>query len=68
MNERRRKLVEDDLKTMRAAAEIEYVGKYAEAAASAAAAAPATPAATAAPAASGAGLSSTDITKGMGLK
>jgi EpsD family peptidyl-prolyl cis-trans isomerase len=74
-NERRRKLVEEDIKAMRAAAQIEYVGKYAEAAASAAAAAPAAapaapfaPAAPVAPAASGTGLSSTDITKGMGLK
>ncbi|MDO9095629.1 MAG: EpsD family peptidyl-prolyl cis-trans isomerase [Rubrivivax sp.] len=69
LNERKRKLVEDDLKAMRAAATIEYVGKFAEAAASAPAAA--TPAATAAPApasaASGA-LSATDISKGLGLK
>jgi EpsD family peptidyl-prolyl cis-trans isomerase len=65
LNDRKRKLVEDDLKAMRAAAKIEYVGKFAEAAASAPAAAPgATPAA--APASSG--LSSNDISKGMGLK
>ena len=82
LNERKRKLVEDDLKAMRTAAKVEYVGKFAEAAASAPAtgtnAAPAAgpapapaaapqPAATAAPAAS-AGLSATDITKGMGIK
>lgn len=68
LNERKRKLVEDDLKAMRAAAKIEYVGKFAEAAASAPAAAPAAaPAPAPAPAAS-AGLSSTDITKGMGIK
>ncbi len=79
LNERKRKIVEDDLKAMRAAAKIEYVGKFAAAAsapagapagatgvAPAPAAAPATTA-PAAPAASG-GLSSTDITKGMGLK
>ena len=65
LNERKRKLIEDDVKAMRAAAKIEYVGKFAEGAASAAAAA--TPAPTAAPAASG-GLSSTDINKGMGIK
>jgi EpsD family peptidyl-prolyl cis-trans isomerase len=59
LNERKRKLVEDELKALRAAAKIEYVGKFAEAAASAPAGA--------APAAS-AGLSATDITKGMGLK
>jgi EpsD family peptidyl-prolyl cis-trans isomerase len=63
-NERKRKLIESDVKTMRAAAKIEYVGKFAEGAASAPAAAP-TPAA--APAASG-NLSATDINKGMGLK
>lgn len=72
LNERKRKLVEDDMKGLRAAAKIEYVGKFAEAAASAPAAAapgaaPAMPAAPAAPAASS-GLSATDISKGMGLK
>jgi EpsD family peptidyl-prolyl cis-trans isomerase len=52
LNERKRKLVEDDSKALRAAAKIEYVGKFAEAAASApaAAAAPAAPAAATAPA------------------
>ena len=79
LNERKRKLVEDDLKAMRAAAKIEYVGKFAEAAASAPAsagaapgtgmgaapiAAPPTPAAVAA----SASLSASDISKGMGLK
>ena len=76
LNERRRKLVEEDIKALRAAATIQYMGKFAEAAASApAAAAPATPAAPAAaevlppPApASAAALSSDDITKGMGIK
>ena len=68
LNERKRKLVEDDVKAMRTAAKIEYVGKFAEGAASAAAAAAAaTPAPAAAPAAS-AGLSSSDINKGMGIK
>jgi EpsD family peptidyl-prolyl cis-trans isomerase len=71
VNDRKRKLVEDDLKAMRAAAKIEYVGKFAEAAASAPAtstAPAATPAAPAAPAASAGALNSTDISKGMGLK
>ena len=89
LNERKRKLIEDDVKAMRAAAKIEYVGKFGEAAASApAGAAPAAPSASsapavgtgpaaapasaapapAAPAAAASGLSSTDITKGMGLK
>jgi EpsD family peptidyl-prolyl cis-trans isomerase len=74
-NDAKRKLLESDLKAMRAAAKIEYVGKFAESAASAPAgsasaaapAAPAKPAATPAAAASG-GLSSADISKGMGLK
>jgi len=65
LNERKRKLIEDDVKALRAVAKIEYVGKFAEGAASAAAAA--TPAPAAAPAAS-AGLSNTDINKGMGIK
>ncbi len=76
LNERKRKLVEDDAKALRAGAKIEYVGKFAEAAASApaaaaagasAAAAIAAPATPVAPAASG-GLTSKDISKGMGLK
>jgi EpsD family peptidyl-prolyl cis-trans isomerase len=64
LNERKRKLIDDDVKAMRAAAKVVYVGKFAESAASAPAAAPA-PAP--APAASAA-LSPADISKGMGLK
>ena len=71
LNDRKRKLVEEDTKALRAGATVQYVGKFAEAAASAAAAAaaaaPVAPAPPAAPAAS-AGLSATDISKGMGLK
>jgi EpsD family peptidyl-prolyl cis-trans isomerase len=70
LNERRRKLIEDDVKAMRAAAKIEYVGKFAEKA-SDAAAAPAAPVvmpAPAAPAPAASGLSASDISKGMGLK
>jgi EpsD family peptidyl-prolyl cis-trans isomerase len=71
LNERKRKLVDDDVKAMRASARIDYIGKFAEPPASApAAAAPAPvapPAATAAPAASG-GMTATDISKGMGMK
>ena len=66
LNERKRKLVEDDVKAMRAAAKIEYVGKFAEGAASAPAA-PAVAAPAPASAASG-GLNAADISKGMGLK
>jgi EpsD family peptidyl-prolyl cis-trans isomerase len=69
--ERRRKALEDDAKALRAAARVEYVGKFSEPApkpverqAAAAAAAAAVPAV---PAAQGA-LSSTDISKGMGFK
>jgi EpsD family peptidyl-prolyl cis-trans isomerase len=62
-NERKRKLMEEDIKAMRASASIAYLGKYA-ASAPAAAAAPAP----AAPAPSASGLTATDISKGMGLK
>ena len=74
LNERKRKLIEEDVKAMRAAAKIEYVGKFGEGKPGGAAAAPAAeasaavaPAATPAPAASAA-LNSADINKGMGLK
>jgi EpsD family peptidyl-prolyl cis-trans isomerase len=69
LNERKRKLVEEELKSLRAAAKIEYVGKFAEPASSAPAAAPlASPAiAPLAPASAGA-LNPADITKGMGIK
>ncbi len=73
-NDAKRKLLESDLKSMRAAAKIEYVGKFAESAASApgaasapVAAAPAPAAASAAKPATGA-LGADDIAKGMGLK
>jgi EpsD family peptidyl-prolyl cis-trans isomerase len=66
LNERKRKLVEEDMKAMRAAAKIEYVGKFAEAAASAPAAQAAPAAAAESPAS--AGLTSSDINKGLGLK
>lgn len=73
LNERKRKLVEDDMKAMRGAAKIEYVGKFADKAAGAEAAAsgaaPAAPAPAPAPAAAPAsGLNASDISKGMGLK
>ncbi len=68
LNDRKRKLIAEDSKTLRAEARIEYVGKFAEAAASAPpAAASAAEAAAPADAASG-GLSASDISKGMGLK
>lgn len=62
LNERKRKLVEDDIKQLRADAEIQYMGKFVPGAA-AASSAPLPAAA----AASGT-LSPADISKGMGLK
>ncbi|OYT98983.1 MAG: peptidyl-prolyl cis-trans isomerase, EpsD family [Burkholderiales bacterium PBB1] len=71
LNDAKRKLVESDIKALRAAAKIEYEGKFAPAPADAASAAPVVaPAPISAPpsAASEAGLSATDISKGMGFK
>lgn len=73
LNERKRKLIEEDVKKMRADAKIEYVGKFAEGAKGAgtapAPAATVAPAATPAPApAASGGLNAADISKGMGLK
>ena len=76
-NEAKRKLVESDIKALRAAAKIEYEGKFAPVPADAASAAPApaaVPASASAPvspppsAASEGGLNAADISKGMGLK
>jgi EpsD family peptidyl-prolyl cis-trans isomerase len=63
LNDAKRKLIESDVKAMRAAARVQYVGKFAEGAASAAAAAPAP-----APAAAASGLDADAISKGLGLK
>ena len=73
LNERKREIIQKDMKDMRAAAKIEYVGKFAEGAASAPKAAPAASAAAPAAAAkpdapASGGLSAADISKGMGLK
>jgi EpsD family peptidyl-prolyl cis-trans isomerase len=75
LNDRKRELVAKTLKDLRAGAKIEYVGKYAEGAASAPAAAapvapvaPAVPAAPAAPAPSASALDESAISKGLGLK
>jgi EpsD family peptidyl-prolyl cis-trans isomerase len=69
LNDRKRKLIEDNVKALRAAATVEYVGKFAQPAASAPAgtSAPAAPSA-ASPAPAASGLSAADISKGMGLK
>ncbi len=61
LNERKRKLIEDDRKALRGAAKIEYVGKFGEAA-------PAGDAADPASSAASGGLGSGDVGKGMGLK
>jgi EpsD family peptidyl-prolyl cis-trans isomerase len=69
LNERKRDIIAKDLKAMRDGAKIEYVGKYAEAAASAPAGGAAPAAAPAAPApAASAALDASSISKGMGLK
>ena len=70
LNDRKRKLVEDDVKARRGAATVEYVGKFAEGAPAAAAkpAPAAAPAPAPAPAPAASGLDAADISKGMGLK
>ena len=67
LNERKRELIQKDVKDMRAAAKIEYVGKFAEGAASAPVAAP-MPRLAPAPAPAASGLDPASISKGMGLK
>lgn len=68
LNERRRKLVEDDIKALRAAAKIEYVGKFAQGAPGAPAGAASGAAPGAAPAPASGALTGSDISKGLGLK
>ena len=69
LNDAKRKLIESDVKAMRAAARVQYVGKFAEGAAAAASAAKATEDAAAAAAKPKAGdLASDAINKGLGLK
>jgi EpsD family peptidyl-prolyl cis-trans isomerase len=77
LNDAKRKLIAADIKAMRASAKIEYVGKFADSAASAAVEGQAKPAAAvsagiASPAAASAsaaqGMSTEDISKGMGIK
>ena len=65
LNDRKREILAKDMKSMREAAKIEYVGKFAEGAAAAGSA----PAAAAAPPAAASGvLDAATISKGMGLK
>jgi len=65
LNERKRKLVDEDIKALRAAAQIDYLGKFAEGPRPGASA-PAAPALAASDPASG--LPAADVSKGMGLK
>ena len=67
LNEAKRKAVEADINAMRTAAKIEYVGKFAQGAASAATPA-AVPASVAAPASAASGLDAASISKGLGIK
>ena len=66
-NQRKGELVQKDLKAIREAAKIEYVGKFAESAPAAGASAPAAAPAQA-PASAASGLDAGTISKGMGLK
>lgn len=72
MNERRRKKLEEELKALRGAAKIEYFGSFVPKAGAAGAASGMAPGGASAPAVGGpaasGGLTSTDISKGMGLK
>ena len=72
LNERKRKIIAKDMKAMRDAAKIEYVGKFAEGAASAARSArlrrPRSRTGPGACTAHRAGSDPTSISKGMGLK
>ncbi|MFG6432129.1 EpsD family peptidyl-prolyl cis-trans isomerase [Roseateles sp. LYH14W] len=75
LNQRKAEVVQKDIKALRDGSKIEYVGKFAEAAASAPApsaapVAPVAPAASeaAAPAPAASGLDPASISKGMGLK
>lgn len=72
LNDRKRKLIEDDVKTLRAAATIQFVGKFAEKAASAPAGAPSLAQAAAVPAsgaaAAAAGIGASELNKGLGIR
>lgn len=67
LNQRKTDLAQKEVKDLRGAAKIEYVGKFAEQAAGAASA-PATNTAPTAPAPAASGLDAGTISKGMGLK
>ena len=66
LNDAKRKLVEADIKALRASAKIEYVGKFADAAPPAASTSGSV--AVPAPVTAASGMSAEDIGKGMGMK
>jgi EpsD family peptidyl-prolyl cis-trans isomerase len=68
LNQRKAEAVQKDIKALRASSKVEYVGKFAEGAASAPAALPAAPVAPVVPAPAASGLDAATINKGMGLK
>ena len=65
LNQRKGETLQKDMKALRDSSKIDYVGKFAQGAASAPAAAPA---AVEAPASAASGLDASSISKGMGLK
>lgn len=67
LNQRKAELVQKDIKALRDSSKVEYVGKFAQPAASAASA-PAAPVAPVAPEPAASGLDPASISKGMGLK
>lgn len=68
LNERKRKLIDDERRNLRTAATVQYVGKFAQEGGSRPAVASTTPVAVAAAGAASAGMTSADILKGMGIK
>jgi hypothetical protein len=68
LNERKRKLIEDERRNLRTAAKVQYVGKFAQEGGSRPVVASSTPVAVAAAGAASAGMTSADIMKGMGIK
>lgn len=66
-NERKRKMIDEDRRSLRAAASIQYMGQFAQQGSSGPAVA-AAPVAVPAAAAASAGMTSADIMKGMGIK
>ena len=68
LNERKRKLIDDERRNLRTAAKVQYVGKFAQEGGARPVVASSTPVAVAAAGAASAGMTSADIMKGMGIK